>query len=85
MVEWVVRKGWGSNFLANEYAIDVKVYRLYGSRVGVVVEGPFVAILSNNPLMLNEAIADLPSTAPNPRVSWIPNPIAGLIAASLSR
>ena len=59
MVEWVVRMGLESNFLANEYAIDVKVYRLCGSRVGVAAEGPFVAILSNNPLMLNEAIADL--------------------------
>ena len=59
MVEWVVRMDLESNYRTNGHAIDVKVYRLYGSRVGVVAEGPFVTILLNNPLMLNVAIAEL--------------------------
>ena len=58
-VEWVVRMDLESNSLAGEHAADVKVYRLYGSRVGVAAESPFVTIMSDNPLMLNAAIADL--------------------------
>jgi len=57
--EQVFRMGLKLNFLDNGSAIDVKVYRLYGSRVGVAAAVPFVTIMLNNPLMLNVAIADL--------------------------
>ena len=57
--ELVFRMGLKLNFLDNRSAIDVKVYRLYGSRVGGAAAGPFVTIILNNPLMLNVATADL--------------------------
>jgi len=67
---------WNRKSFANGRAIDVKVYRLCGSRVGVAAEGPFVTIMSNNPLMLNESIADLNLLRHQTReVSWIPNPL----------
>jgi len=68
VVEWVVRMDLESNYRTNGHAIDVKVYRLYGSQ-SVNAECRYCRIR--------------PSTAPNPRVPWIPNPIAARIAGEL--